>query len=91
MDYPLLKKSSRKFKKKAMMATWSDSEDSSSEEEQKEVANLCFMANENEAINETQSDFTFEELEDAFYELIHDFKKIKLENRRLKEVLGIMP
>ena len=33
MDCPQLKKSSRKFKKKAMMATWSDSEDSSSEEE----------------------------------------------------------
>ena len=30
------------------MATWSESEDSSSEEEQKEVANLCFMENEDE-------------------------------------------
>ncbi|KAL6339436.1 hypothetical protein AAG906_032970 [Vitis piasezkii] len=30
--------------KKAMMATWSDSEESSEEEKEKEVANMCFMA-----------------------------------------------
>ena len=45
------------------------------------------MANKNEV---TQSDFTFEELEDAFYELMHDFKKIKLENRRLKEDISLL-
>ena len=43
------------------------------------------MANENEVYNETQSDFTFEELENAFYDLMHDFKKIKQENKKLKE------
>ncbi|RVW98685.1 Retrovirus-related Pol polyprotein from transposon RE1 [Vitis vinifera] len=30
--------------KKAMMATWSESEESSEEEKEKEVANMCFMA-----------------------------------------------
>ncbi|RVW64276.1 putative mitochondrial protein [Vitis vinifera] len=30
--------------KKAMMATWSESEESSEEENEKEVANMCFMA-----------------------------------------------
>ena len=73
-----------------MMATWSESEDSSSEEEQKEVTNLCLMSNENEIIDETQSDFIFEELENAFYELMYDFKKIKLENRRLKENISLL-
>ncbi|KAL6329165.1 hypothetical protein AAG906_011620 [Vitis piasezkii] len=34
----------KRRKKKAMMATWSESEDESSEEEnEKEVANMCFM------------------------------------------------
>ena len=33
IDCPLLKKSSKKVKKKAMMAQWSDSEDSSFDEE----------------------------------------------------------
>ena len=33
VDCPLLKKSRRKLRKKAMMATWSESEDSNSEEE----------------------------------------------------------
>ena len=33
MDCSQLKKSSKRYKKKAMMATWSESEDSSSEEE----------------------------------------------------------
>ena len=68
-----------------MMATWSDSEDSSSEEEQKEVANLCFMANNDEVKDNSEPEFTFEELENAFYELMHDFKKIKQENKKLKE------
>ncbi|KAL6334564.1 hypothetical protein AAG906_018903 [Vitis piasezkii] len=30
--------------KKAMMATWSESEESSEEEKEKEVANMCFIA-----------------------------------------------
>ena len=34
IDYPLLKKSSKKVKKKAMMATWNNSEDSGSDEEE---------------------------------------------------------
>ena len=45
MDCLQLKKSMRKkYKKKTMMATWSESEDSSSEKEESKVANLCFMA-----------------------------------------------
>ena len=48
-ECPQLKKGPKKFKKKAMMATWSASDDSSSDEETStEQANLCLMAHENE-------------------------------------------
>ena len=90
VDCPQLKKASRKFKKKAMMATWSDSEDSTSEEEQKEVANLCFMANDDEVSAENLSDFTFNELEEAFFELMNDFKKLKLKNNKLNEKVLVL-
>ncbi|XP_022157467.1 uncharacterized protein LOC111024159 [Momordica charantia] len=42
-DCPLLK-SSKKSKKKAMKATWDDSDESGSESENEEVVNFCFMA-----------------------------------------------
>nr|CAN81433.1 hypothetical protein VITISV_010698 [Vitis vinifera] len=40
----LQKGEAKKRMKKAMMATWSESEESSEEEKEKEVANMCFMA-----------------------------------------------
>ncbi|KAL6326919.1 hypothetical protein AAG906_012526 [Vitis piasezkii] len=43
-DCPLYKSEAKRRMKKAMMATWSDSEESSEEEKEKEVANMCFMA-----------------------------------------------
>ena len=43
-DCPLYKIEARRRMKKAMMATWSESEESSEEEKEKEVANMCFMA-----------------------------------------------
>ncbi|RVX22856.1 Retrovirus-related Pol polyprotein from transposon RE1 [Vitis vinifera] len=42
-DCPLYKSESKRRMKKAMMATWSESEESSKEENEKEVANICFM------------------------------------------------
>ena len=60
-ECPQLKKGPKKYKKKAMMATWSRSDESSSEEENSnEQANLCLMAHENEVNTETPDDFTFE-------------------------------
>ncbi|XP_073103323.1 uncharacterized protein [Elaeis guineensis] len=48
-ECPQLKKGPKKFKKKAIMATWSASDDSSSDEETStEQANLCLMAHDNE-------------------------------------------
>ncbi|WJZ84575.1 hypothetical protein VitviT2T_004175 [Vitis vinifera] len=43
-DCLLYKSEAKRRMKKAMMATWSESEESSEEEKEKEVANMCFMA-----------------------------------------------
>ncbi|RVW94231.1 hypothetical protein CK203_034851 [Vitis vinifera] len=43
-DCHLYKSEAKGRMKKAMMATWSESEESSEEEKEKEVANMCFMA-----------------------------------------------
>ncbi|RVW74396.1 Retrovirus-related Pol polyprotein from transposon RE1 [Vitis vinifera] len=43
-DCHLYKIEAKRRMKKAMMATWSESEESSEEEKEKEVANMCFMA-----------------------------------------------
>ena len=67
------------------MATWSASDDSSSEEENStEQVNLCLMAHKNEVIFETPSDFTFEELHEAFYDLVDELKKLGMKNKELK-------
>ena len=45
-DSPLYK--ALREERKAMMATWNQSEDSSDDENEKEVANMCFMTFENQ-------------------------------------------
>ncbi|GAV58385.1 LOW QUALITY PROTEIN: UBN2 domain-containing protein, partial [Cephalotus follicularis] len=67
-SYPKLKK--KKDKKKAMIATWSDSDDSSSDEdENEEIANIDFMAMEdnNEVCSTSLSD---NDLQNEYNELI---------------------
>ena len=67
------------------MATWSDSDKSSSEEEEShEQANLCLMAHENKVNAETSNDFTFEELQEIFYDLVDELKKLGIKNKELK-------
>ena len=84
-ECPQLKTDSKKYKKKAMMATWSGSDESSSEEEDSnEQANLCLMAYENEVNIETSNDFTYEELHEVFYDLIDELKKLGIKNKELK-------
>ena len=39
------------------------------------------MAPENEVNTETPNDFTFEELQEAFYDLIDDLKKLGVKNK----------
>ena len=84
VDYPLIKKSSKKMKEKAMMATQSDNKEFSSDEEAQEEVNLCLTAKEEEIKFKTQFDFSFDELQEAFYDLIIELKKLSLKNKNLK-------
>ncbi|GAV65547.1 UBN2 domain-containing protein, partial [Cephalotus follicularis] len=67
-DCPKLKK--KKYKKKSMIATWSDSDDSSSDEdENEEIANIAFMAMEDD--NEvSSSSLCYNDLQNEYNELI---------------------
>ena len=53
-DCPLYK--AKKEKRKAMMATWSQSEDSSDDESENEFANMCFMTFEDQDKVSSDSD-----------------------------------
>ncbi|KAH9669581.1 Integrase catalytic domain-containing protein [Citrus sinensis] len=66
-----------KLKKKAMVATWDDSEeDSSDDERSQEVSNLALMTiRRNDDLNDV-SDPTYDELYDAFKELHNELMKI---------------
>ena len=83
-DCPLYKSEAKRRKKKGMMATWSENEDESSKEEnEKEVANMCFMAIYE--LDEVNSNFSDEDIHDAFEELYEDFEKLSLKNISLKK------
>ena len=69
-DCPLYK--AKKEKRRAMMATWSQSEDSSDDESENEFANMCFMAFEDQDKVSSDSDdnevsFEYDELLIALY------------------------
>ncbi|GAV63256.1 zf-CCHC domain-containing protein/UBN2 domain-containing protein, partial [Cephalotus follicularis] len=71
-------------KMKAFVATWDDSDPSSSEEESdEEVANIAFMAIEEE--NEDEVNFSFDELQDAYENLFHEYKNVCIKNKSLKK------
>ncbi|GAV80235.1 zf-CCHC domain-containing protein/UBN2 domain-containing protein, partial [Cephalotus follicularis] len=85
-------KNKAQFKKKneyskmktAMIATWDDSDPSSSEEESdEEVANIAFMEIEEEEEDEVK--FSFDELQDAYENLFHEYKNVCLKNKSLKK------
>ena len=82
-DCPLYKSEAKRRMKKAMMATWSESEESSEEENEKEVANMCFMAIDD--LDEVNSNFSDEDMHDVFEELYEDFEKLSLKNNFLKK------
>ncbi|GAV58131.1 hypothetical protein CFOL_v3_01665 [Cephalotus follicularis] len=90
IDYPKLKKNKEHSKKKkAMMATWSDNDDSSSDEESDgKVANIAFMAIENEEENEVHLStyFSFDELQDAYDELVEYSENLSLKHSALKKL-----
>ncbi|KAH9658168.1 hypothetical protein KPL70_023385 [Citrus sinensis] len=81
-ECPLL----NKLKKKAMVATWDDSdEDSSDEDELHEVSNLALMAIGDDDDHNEVSDPTYDELYDAFKELHDELMKIGKKNACLKK------
>ena len=81
-DRPLYKSKAKKRKKKAIMATWSESEESFKEENEKEVANMYFMTiDELDKVNSNLSD---EDVQDTFEELYGDFEKLNLKHIYLK-------
>ncbi|GAV64796.1 zf-CCHC domain-containing protein/UBN2 domain-containing protein, partial [Cephalotus follicularis] len=70
--------------KKAMIATWSDSDYSSSNEESDgKVANIAFMAMEEE--EEDEVNFSFDELQNAYENLFCEYENICLKNKSLKK------
>ena len=68
-----------------MVATWSDSESFSSEEEKEKdkIANLCLMGLDEE-VTPDPNEITFDELNEAFCDLLKEFQKVVSKNKDLK-------
>ncbi|KAL5551274.1 hypothetical protein UlMin_001450 [Ulmus minor] len=79
-------------RKKAMLATWDDSDSSDSESEKDECANVCFMTIHDEVINSEldSSNFSFDELLDAFEELHTEFEILISKNKALKNKIFLL-
>ncbi|KAL5563974.1 hypothetical protein UlMin_033721 [Ulmus minor] len=73
-------------RKKAMMATWDDSDSSDSESDKDERANVCFMTIHDEVTNSdlNSSNFSYDELYDAFEELYTEFEMLISKYKVLK-------
>ncbi|GAV65386.1 UBN2 domain-containing protein, partial [Cephalotus follicularis] len=83
-DCPKLKK--KKDKKKAMIATWRDSEDSSSDEdENEEIANIAFMAMEDDD-EVCSSSLSYNDLQNEYNELIDVLDDLNKEYQLLKKI-----
>ncbi|GAV58190.1 zf-CCHC domain-containing protein/UBN2 domain-containing protein [Cephalotus follicularis] len=95
---PFKEKNEESRKKKAMVATWDDSDPSSSEESEsdEEVVNLALMAHEEtesdsmeEDASEDESDnevqFSFDELQNAYEKLYVEYENVCLKNKSLKK------
>ncbi|MQL82693.1 hypothetical protein Taro_015168 [Colocasia esculenta] len=80
-----------KFKKpKAMVATWSDEDSSEKEEEEKssssESEQICFMANSLDGkVSTSFEDYSIEDWQDAYAELVEKYFVIRKENKHLKK------
>ncbi|GAV58757.1 zf-CCHC domain-containing protein/UBN2 domain-containing protein [Cephalotus follicularis] len=92
------KKNEHSKKKKAMVATWDDSDPLSSKESEsdEEVVNLALMAHEEtesdsmeEDASEEESDnevqFSFDELQNAYEKLYVEYENVCLKNKTLKK------
>ncbi|KAH9769176.1 hypothetical protein KPL71_011898 [Citrus sinensis] len=78
-----------KLKKKAMVATWDDSDEETSDgEEHQEMTNLALMAigdKLDDELDEVNDLLTYDELHDAFKELYDEWMKIGKKNACLKK------
>lgn len=85
----MIESETNKGKKKAMVATWSDSENDSIEEENgKEVANMCSMAiDENDEVN---LNLRYDDLQDAFEALYEYLEKLGLTNVSLRRKFEVL-
>ncbi|KAJ9178719.1 hypothetical protein P3X46_010579, partial [Hevea brasiliensis] len=88
MDCPKLKKPFKKFKKKALKATWDESSDSEDEEIGDQVAQMCFMAMEESSnevtINDDVVEFSYDELVNAL-KVMND--ELELRKDKLNAIL----
>ncbi|GAV57141.1 UBN2 domain-containing protein, partial [Cephalotus follicularis] len=86
LDCPKLKKTNDKVKRKAMIATWSDSDDSSSDdEENEEIANIAFMELEKNCEVNTSS-LSYNELQYEYDELLDVLNDLNREYLMLKKI-----
>ena len=67
-----------------MLRMWGDSDISSLDEEE-EASNLYLLTNEDKVKFENSSHLTFDELFEAFNDLIHEFKKLRLKNKEYRK------
>ena len=82
-DCPLYK--AKKEKRRAMMATWSQSEDSSDDESKNEFASMCFMAFEDQDKVSSDSDSDDDEVSFEYDELLIALYKFGENNTSLKK------
>ncbi|KAK2990643.1 hypothetical protein RJ640_025994 [Escallonia rubra] len=73
----------KKFKSRKALLTWDDSDESDKEgSEDEDVAQLCFMANDDDL--KVTPEKHFNELQSAFLELSKNYEKLKIKNADLK-------
>lgn len=72
-----MKKGSKKSKKKVMVATQSVNDESSLDDDNYKVTNLCFMAHKDQLTSKNICDFTFNELQEAFNNLLGNLKEVR--------------
>ncbi|GAV67102.1 hypothetical protein CFOL_v3_10611 [Cephalotus follicularis] len=85
-DCPKLKKKKDKVKNKVMIATWSDNDDSSSDEGENEgIANIAFMAMEDDCEVNTSS-LSYNELQCEYDDLLDVLNDLNREYLLLKKI-----
>ncbi|XP_058004001.1 uncharacterized protein LOC131180666 [Hevea brasiliensis] len=91
-DCPILKKSFKKFKKKALKATWDESSDSEDEEIGDQVAQMCFIAMEESSnevtLNDDFIEFSYDELVSALKVMNNELELSHKKNKLLKSELA---